>query len=120
MRMFGSHDRPPSDFAIAAEDASALEAEAGPLLEKAVNVQWYERQGSDVDRAALALCRLRRTMAGRRGGPEHGDEAVRRVLAEASPEALVWLASRAVSYLDESGFPDAVAPWFPEDELPDL
>ena len=49
---------------------------------------------------------------------EHGDEAVRYVLAQASPEALVWFASRAVSYLDESGFPDAVAPWFPDEDEP--
>ena len=116
MRFRGSNRRQGSDFAIAAEDAASLEADAGPLLEQAANVQWYELPGNDADRAALTLCRLRRTMAGRRGGPEHGDEAVRRVLAEASPEALVWFASRTVSYLDETGFPDAVALWFPDDE----
>lgn len=100
---------------VAAEDASRLAAEAGPFLEQATNVQWYELPGNDVDRAALTLCRLRRARAGSGGGPQYGDEAVRRVLAEASPEALVWFASRAVSYLDESGFPDAVAPWFPDE-----
>jgi len=114
-----SDERPPSDFAVAAEDAARLAAAAGPLVEQATNVQWYELPGSDVDRAAFTLCRLRRTMAARGGGPQHGDEAVRRVLAEASPDALVWFASRALSYLDESGFPDAVAPWFREDELLD-
>jgi hypothetical protein len=116
VRFRGSEQRPPADFAVAAEDAAKLTAAAGPELEQAVNVQWYEVSGNDVDRAALTLCRLRRTMAGRRGGPEHGDEAVRRVLAQASPEALVWFASRTVSYLDESGFPDAVEIWFPDEE----
>jgi hypothetical protein len=45
----------------------------------------------------------------------YGDEAVRIALGEASTPALVWLASRAISYLDESGFPEAVEPWFPQD-----
>lgn len=88
---------------------------AGPILEQATDVQWYDVAGNDVDRAALTLCRLRRVMAGRGGGPEYGDAAVRAILAEASPEALIWFASRTVSYLDENGFPDAVAPWFPEE-----
>ncbi len=108
--------RPAADDPIAAEDASRLAAEAGPMLERATEVQWYELAGSDVDHAALTLCRLRRAVAGRRGGPQHGDEAVRAVLAQASPEALVWFASRTLSYLDENGFPDAVAPWFPDED----
>jgi hypothetical protein len=103
---------------IAIEDASRLELEAGPLLEQATNVEWYELPGNEVDRAALTLCRLRRARAGSGGGPEHGDEAVRQVLAQASPDALVWIASRAISYLDENGFPDAVAPWFPDEDEP--
>jgi hypothetical protein len=102
---------------IAVEDASRIAAEVGPALERATNVQWYEVAGNDADRAALLLCRLRRAMAGSGGAPVHGDEAVRRVLAHASPEAVVWLASRAVSYLDENGFPDAVAPWFRDDDV---
>lgn len=101
---------------MAAEDTSRLAGEAVPLVERALSVQWYELPGNDVDRAALTLCRLRRAAAGGRGGPEHGDAAVRAVLAKASPEAVVWLASRAVSYLDETGFPDAVAPWFRADD----
>jgi hypothetical protein len=103
---------------IAAEDASRLAVEAGPILERATNVQWYELPGNDVDRAAFTLCRLRRARAGGGGGPQHGDDAVRNVLAQASPEALVWFASRAVSYLDENGFPDAVAPWFRDEDEP--
>jgi hypothetical protein len=45
---------------------------------------------------------------------EHGDDAVRNVLALASPEAVVWIASRAVSYMDETGFPESVESWFPD------
>lgn len=116
MRLPRAADRPPPNDPIASDDASRLAAAAGPLLERAVNVQWYDLAGTDVDRAALTLCRLRRAMAGSGGGPQHGDRAVRDILAQASPEALVWLASRAVSYLDETGFPDAVAPWFPYQE----
>ena len=104
---------------IAAGDAARFWDAAGPLLEQAKDIEWYDAPGSDIDRAASALCRLRRATAGRRGGPRHGDEAVRTVLASASPEALVWLASRAISYMDEYGFPEAVAPWIP-DEHEDL
>ena len=89
---------------------------AGRLLEEAIEVDWYEEYGTDVDRAALALCRVRRGYAGQRGGPQHGDEAVRVLLERASPEATIWIASRAISYLDENGFPEAVAPWIPEAE----
>jgi len=98
------------DF-VAAEDAGALEEEALPLLDRAVGVEWYRVYGSDVDRATATLCRLRRARAGERGGPEGGDEAVRAVLSAASPEAVLWLASRAISYMDESGFPEAVDPY---------
>jgi hypothetical protein len=99
---------------VAAEDAGGFADEAAGLLENAVGIQWYEQQGTDVDRAALSLCRLRRARAGERGGPEYGDEAVRQILAEASPAAVVWIASRAISYMDESGYPDAVEMWLPE------
>ena len=100
-----------SDF-VAAEDAGALEEQAGPLLDRAVGVEWYRQYGTDIDRAAMTLCRLRRARAGERGGPQGGDDAVRAVLADASPQAVLWLASRAISYMDESGFPEAVEPWF--------
>ena len=115
MRIPRPGERPLPQEPIALGDAIQLTAAAGPILEQATDVQWYHTAGNDVDRAALTLCRLRRVMAGRGGGPEHGDAAVRAILAQASPEALVWFASRAVSYLDENGFPDAVAPWFPDE-----
>jgi hypothetical protein len=37
---------------------------------------------------------------------------VRQAHTEASPDAVLWLASRAISYMDENGFPEAVEPWF--------
>ena len=107
----GLERRKTSDF-VAAEDAGAYADSAAPLLEQAVGVEWYDQYGTEVDRAAMTLCLLRRAKAGERGAPQHGDEAVRRVLSESSQPALVWLASRAISYMDESGFPEAVEPWF--------
>ena len=101
---------------VAAEDAGQLRNKATGLLEAGLGVEWYEQVRNDVDRAALNLCRLRRARAGERGDPRHGDEAVRQVLSEASAPAVVWLASRAISYMDENGFPEASAPWFTEEE----
>jgi hypothetical protein len=106
--------RDSSNF-VAAEVAGAYGDRAIELLDRAVGVEWYSQHGTDVDRAALALCRLRRARAGEKGLPQAGDNAVRAVLAEARPEAVLWLASRAISYLDESGFPESVEPWFPEE-----
>jgi hypothetical protein len=36
---------------------------------------------------------------------------VRDALAAVPPEALVWIASRAISYMDEHGFPEAIEPF---------
>lgn len=120
MRARGRHDPPPrrpDDF-VAAEDADTLAARAIAQIERANESDWYEAPGSDADRAALTLCRLRRAQAGLAGEPRRGDQAVRAALEAASPEAVVWIASRAISYLDETGFPDAVEPWFPDDASP--
>jgi hypothetical protein len=116
MRFPGDDNRGDTKDFVAAEDASHLANEAGLLLDRALGVGWYEQPGSDVDYAALTLCRLRRARAGEKGGPHYGDEAVRLALGGASTPAVVWLASRAISYMDEHGFPEAVAPWFPEGE----
>ncbi|MGH3134300.1 MAG: hypothetical protein ACRDNY_11270 [Gaiellaceae bacterium] len=116
MRIPDRHERGrDSKYFLAAEDAGRLNDEAAELVKRAVGVDWYERAGSDIDRAAFTLCRLRRARGGEKGGPQHGDEAVRLVLEETSTPALVWLASRAISYMDESGFPEAVEAWFPDD-----
>jgi hypothetical protein len=104
----------PADDFVAAEEAGRLSERAAAALERADGVDWYEENGTAVDEAAFALARLRRAQAGLRGGPRFGDEAVRRVLEDAPPEAVLWLASRAVSYMDESGYPEAVEPWFQE------
>src|SRR5688500_17169730 len=103
----------PDDF-VAAEDAGRLAGRAAAALAQSDGIDWYEENGSAVDEAAYALCRLRRAEAGLKGGPQQGDAAVRRVLEGATPEAVLWLASRTVSYLDETGFPEAVEPWFPD------
>jgi hypothetical protein len=114
MRIPGEHEKQAdSRYFVAAEDVGKLREEAGPLLDAAVGVGWYEQPGNAIDGAALTLCRLRRARGGEKGGPEYGDEAVRQILEEVSKPALVWLASRAISYMDESGYPEAVEPWFP-------
>jgi hypothetical protein len=105
--------RADTGYFVAAEEAGRLREEAAPQLDRAVGVGWYEEPGSAIDEAALTLCRLRRARGGEKGGPEHGDEAVRLILEDVSKPALVWLASRAISYMDETGFPEAVEPWFP-------
>jgi hypothetical protein len=104
----------PADDFVAAEEVGRLSEHAAAALERTDGADWYEENGTAVDEAAFALTRLRRAQAGRRGGPRHGDEAVRRVLEDAPPEAVLWLASRALSYMDESGYPEAVEPWFRE------
>lgn len=97
---------------FAGVEASSIADDAPEILDRAAGVEWYERPGTDVDFAAYMLCRLRRARAGEKGGPVHGDEAVRTALLQADPEALVWFASRAVSYMDENGFPESVERWF--------
>jgi hypothetical protein len=104
-------DRGRADYFVASEDAGQLAASSGPLIEQAIGVHWYGTVGNDVDRAVLELCRLRRAGAGVGGGVERGDDAVRRVLEDASPAALVWIASRVISYMDENGFPELVEPY---------
>lgn len=103
--------RRPSDDLGATEDANMLAAQAPQAIDDAVGSEWYVEHGNKADRAAYTLCRLRRARAGQWQSPTAGDDAVRAALAEASPEAVVWLASRAISYMDENGFPEAAQPW---------
>ena len=77
VRIPRANDPRNTDFPIAADDAARLVQSAGAVLEDAIDVEWYEQHGTEVDRAALTLCRIRRAVAGQRGRPEHGDEAVR-------------------------------------------
>ena len=121
MRRAGDDERVrDTKYFVAAEDAGKLIDDAVPLLDRAVGVDWYEQRGNNADRAALTLCRLRRARAGEKGVSIFGDEAVRSVLGEARAPALVWLASRAISYMDESGFPEAVEPWFRDEWAQDF
>jgi hypothetical protein len=106
--------REPAGFVVATDDAEQLAHDAGPLLEQAVGVGWYDEIGSEVDLATFVLCRLRRAGAGAGGAMEHGDAAVRAALKQASPDALAWITSRAISYMDESGYPESVETWFLE------
>ena len=96
------------DTDLAADDAAALEAEIVALVNAALDASWYREHGNDGDVATAALCRLRRAAAGANRAAEGGDAAVRRALAQAEPEAVLWIASRAISYMDEQGFPDFV------------
>jgi hypothetical protein len=91
----------------AVADLAELSETAAQLLERALGVSWYEDDPNDVDLAVLALCRLRRAGAGARGSSEAGDAVVRNVLAQADAETVAWIASRAISYMDEHGFPES-------------
>jgi hypothetical protein len=81
---------------------------AGELVDAAADTSWYQERGNAADVAVATLCRLRRAAAGVGGSPGAGDEAVRAVLETADPAALVWIASRLVSYADEAAFADLV------------
>lgn len=106
-----SEPRPAAPFSVAAEDARRLAEEATARVDRALESDWYREHGGVADHAVFVLCRLRRASAGERGGPESGDGAVRDALAAARPEALLWLASRAIAYMDEAGFPEDVEAW---------
>jgi hypothetical protein len=88
-------------------DAVQLEESLATVIRDAQGVSWYE-PGREADPAVARLCLLRRARAGAGASPEAGDDAVRLVLAESDPESVIWLLSRAVSYMDEQGFPDLV------------
>ena len=69
---------------------------------------WYDAPGSAVDVAAARLCLLRRAKSGETASMSAGDDAVKNVLDRADPEAVIWLLTRTISYMDEQGFPDFV------------
>lgn len=92
----------------ASEDAMYLARVAVELVDVAASASWYKEPGNPADVAVATLCRLRRAAAGVGGMPEAGDDAVRAVLETADPAALVWIASRLVSYADETAFADLV------------
>lgn len=85
-----------------------LAEEIVPLLQRANGVSWYEDEGNDVDRAVAALCRVRRAGSSARGSAGGGDATVREMLGVVDPGTVIWIASRAISYMDEQGFPETV------------
>jgi hypothetical protein len=103
--------RTPRDDNPARADAARLLGEVVPLVNQAQGATWYSHYRNDADIAVVELCRLRRAGAGSDMSGEAGDEAVRSALQEAEPEAVVWLASRLISYMDEQGYPETLAPW---------
>ena len=109
----GRHDVPQKEGTPATGDAQYLAGVAGELVDAAASESWYTEPGNAADVAVATLCRLRRAAAGVAGMPEAGDDAVRAVLETADPAALVWLASRLVSYADEMAFADLVPPSVP-------
>jgi hypothetical protein len=101
---------------LSKHDAARLEESLKPLIEQAKDVSWYEEPGAEVDLATARLCLLRRARAGAAASVEAGDDAVRLVLTEADQDAVIWLLSRAISYMDEQGFPDFVpGAWIKDD-----
>jgi hypothetical protein len=93
---------------LSVDDARRLQEEAPGLVDAAEGQSWYEEYGNPIDLATARLCLLRRAKSGVDGSMQAGDEAVREALGRAKPEAVVWLASRVVSYMDEQGYPDLV------------
>ncbi|MDP8910960.1 MAG: hypothetical protein M3M94_02700 [Actinomycetota bacterium] len=75
------------------------------LVNDARGSSWYEERNS-IDLALAALCMMRRGESDAKRSAQAGDDLVRQVLERTDAEALVWLASRTISYIDEHGFPD--------------
>lgn len=105
--LFGRSETRTGD--LSAEDARRLTENLGELIEQAKGVSWYGDAAGEADLALARLCLLRRARAGERGATQAGDEAVRELAEQATPEAVAWLLTRAVSYMDEQSFPDFVA-----------
>jgi hypothetical protein len=82
----------------------ALEA----TIADAKGVGWYDAPGSAVDVAVARLCLLRRAKSGESASMAAGDEAVQLLLERSDSEAVAWLLTRTISYMDEMGFPDYV------------
>ncbi len=107
LEMLSRQPREPG-VTILSEDAQRLAAMVVPLVDRARNATWYEQEGNAVDVAVAELCMLRRAASAEARSSLGGDDAVRRALEQADPDAVVWLASRVISYMDEQGYPDFV------------
>ncbi len=100
--------REPRVTDLSQTDAIRLEESVGPLLAEAKDVSWYDEPGVEVDLATARLCLLRRARCRRGASVDAGDDKVRLILGETDKDTVVWLLSRAISYMDEQGFPDLV------------
>ena len=89
-------------------DADRLTDVLDQTIAETKGVGWYDSVGSSIDVAVARLCMLRRAKAGDQLSTAAGDEAVRLLLERSDPEAVAWLLTRTISYLDEQGFPDFV------------
>ena len=91
-------------------------ADEATRVDDRARLDWYEQHGSaDDSRGADALPAPARE--GRRDGAARR-RATKPCAACSSRRAgcALWIASRAISYMDENGFPEAVEPWFDERE----
>lgn len=104
--LFGRSDPRVGD--LSKHEAARLEESLVPLIDAAKTSSWYDAPGGDADVAVARLCLLRRARAGAAASAAAGDEGVRMLLLESEHESVVWLLSRAISYMDEQGFPDIV------------
>jgi len=104
--LYGSSNERVGDFSRF--DAQRLTDSVETLIRESKDVSWYDDVGSTVDVAVARLCLLRRAKAGELASTSAGDEAVRNVLEQSDPAAVAWLLTRAISYMDEQGFPDFV------------
>jgi hypothetical protein len=89
-------------------DAGRLTDSVEEMIGQTKDVSWYDSVGSPIDVVVARLCLLRRAKSGELASTSAGDEAVRNVLERCDPEAVAWLLTRAISYMDEQGFPDFV------------
>ncbi len=107
--LFPKSDKNPTERepVLAVDDANRLSDEATELVRRASGSNWYDER-NEIDVAVATLCQLRRAASGQKASSVAGDEAVRAVLTGADHEAVVWLASRTISFMDEQGFPDFV------------
>jgi len=92
----------------AQHELGELAEEIVPVLLRANGASWYEEEGNDVDQAVADLCRIRRAGSSARSSAGAGDAAVRDMLGLVDPGTVIWIASRAVSFMDEQGFPETV------------
>ena len=100
----------PADAIAAAEDAGQLALQAAKAIDDAVGSGWYAEHGNRPTGPRLSSVGCDGHEAGSGKAPRRETTpCARRSVRRA--EAVVWLASRAISYMDENGFPEAAEPY---------